>query len=434
MNALWAPNQLGRPRNSLPQHLFAPATVRLFGKPALSWSQDDVKATTAAIVACRQEAGRERRRDDSQLLNNVGSVISGRLGRYLANLAEARKQIDAAKPALDAMTPSIPTLRFNAALSTLGANPQALDPVNRAINALPRDQQAPARATVNALRSLPEDVIESTVKAAASARVAAMRPAVRDGVIAEIGATPATAQALAGLDRTAQTLRTGTADVFTETDRAAIGKAVADRRTAIGEEIAAALIDQIEKAPDSPQSFAALDRHVDERLLRQLPPAEASKVRAAATERRKTLTDALLKALQADLAAQPETDETLDQIDGTLIPAIQRWPVSINTEKPRFLEIVKARRDAILATINRAEAGSLRGRVYEAPGGMAKLEFVDRRRVVFTRGGEAKAGTYEEDSNGRILVTIPPDGTTVLTREGTRLTGAGFPLRRVKAD
>lgn len=431
LNDRWSPNGFGPSAHPLPVRFFAPETAALFGKPLLDWSQDDIKAATAAIQACGAEAQQQRRASDRQVLNRAGSALSGLLGRYLAAVEAAQKQIAGANEALAAAPASLAQLGFDSALARLADDRQALSRLGQLAGPLPPAAAQPARALIGALRELPAPVLDAAVRQPAARRVATKRDAVRDAVLKDIAATPAGPQGLVQLDRVGQALRAEA--VFTDADRAAFTLALTERRGEIAEEISVALIQQIEAAPAAaPEGFVQIDRLTDDRLLRLLPPPTAAKVRDAAARRRKDVADKLFDTTKAQLAALPATDESLDQIEHRILPAIATWPASAGAEKARFIDAVNGRKAAILEAVNRAEAGPMRGRVYEAAGGFGKLEFVDRSRVVLTAGDQSRAGTYEEQRDGRIFVTIPPEGTLVLTREGARLTGAGAPLKRVK--
>ncbi|HEY9566894.1 MAG TPA: hypothetical protein VIR38_02290, partial [Thalassobaculum sp.] len=73
---------------------------------------------------------------------------------------------------------------------------------------------------------------------------------------------------------------------------------------------------------------------------------------------------------------------------------------------------------------------SLRGWHYADRQGRMKLEFVDRTRVFVTDArGQTAAGTYTEEKDGRVVVTLPGQ-SVVLTREGRRLLGGPVELRR----
>ncbi len=103
--------------------------------------------------------------------------------------------------------------------------------------------------------------------------------------------------------------------------------------------------------------------------------------------------------------------------------------------KPRFEAAATERRKAILDAVTRAERGSMRGRIYADASGRLKMEFVDRKRVFLTQpGGQTIAGTYEEEGDNRVLVSVAPNPTMVLTREGKQLLGGPTPLRRVEAN
>ncbi len=431
LNDRWSPNGFGPSAHPLPARFFTPETAALFGKPLLDWSQDDIKTATAAIQACGAEAQQQRRATDRQVLNRAWSALSGLLGRYLAAVETAQKQIATANEALATAPASLAQLGFDSALARLADDRQAISRLGQLAGPLPPGAAQPARALIGALRELPAPVLDAAVRQPAAQRVTVKRDAVRDAVLRDIATTPAGPQGLVQLDRMGQALRAEA--VFTDADRAAFTLALTERRGAIAEEISVALIAQIAAAPvAAPEGFVHIDRATDDRLLRLLPPPTAAKVRDAAARARKDVADKLFDATKAQLAALPATDDSLDQIEDHILPAIASWPASAGAEKARFIEAANGRKAAILEAVNRAEAGPMRGRVYEAPGGFGKLEFVDRSRVVFTVGDQSRAGTYEEQRDGRIFVTIPPDGTLVLTREGARLTGAGAPLKRVK--
>ncbi|MFN7022697.1 MAG: RusA family crossover junction endodeoxyribonuclease, partial [Phycisphaerales bacterium] len=101
-----------------------------------------------------------------------------------------------------------------------------------------------------------------------------------------------------------------------------------------------------------------------------------------------------------------------------VLPGVRAWPASANEEKARFEQEAVGRRAEIVARLNRAESGALRGRVYEGDG--VTFEFVDRTRVfVKSPLGQTLAGTYTEERDGRIVVTLNNE-SMVLSREGRR--------------
>src|SRR3546814_8408388 len=69
-----------------------------------------------------------------------------------------------------------------------------------------------------------------------------------------------------------------------------------------------------------------------------------------------------------------DSEKSLQIIDTALLPGIGGWPASAAAEKTRFLEIVVAKRNAILAEITEEQSGSLDGRTYADRSGTTKLE------------------------------------------------------------
>src|SRR3546814_12150492 len=119
----------------------------------------------------------------------------------------------------------------------------------------------------------------------------------------------------------------------------------------------------------------------------------------------------------------------------TLCPytTLFRSPASAAAEKTRFLEIVVAKRNAILAEITEEQSGSLDGRTYADRSGSTKLEFDDDGRAYFTQaGGQTIVAPYEEDGETRVLVTLP-QATVVFTREGRWLVGGPLQLQRTES-
>ncbi|WP_372624937.1 hypothetical protein [Falsiroseomonas sp.] len=209
-----------------------------------------------------------------------------------------------------------------------------------------------------------------------------------------------------------------------------VQEAAAARRLALGAEVATEMRRQIAAVPAAPEGFAALDRVAPPQALELLPPEQAARVREAAGTRRGQIAEATLPGFRAELARLPETDDSLALIDGVVLGGIAGWPDSAAAEKARFSALATERRGAILAAVNRAEAGRLRGRIYEGP--QVKLEFLDATRVIVTEpGAPPEAGTYTEEPDGRVIVTAG-GRSVVMTREGRRLIAGPLEARRVK--
>src|SRR3546814_7885086 len=91
-----------------------------------------------------------------------------------------------------------------------------------------------------------------------------------------------------------------------------------------------------------------------------------------------------------------DSEKSLAVIDTALLPGINGWPASAAAEKTRFLEIVVAKRNAILAEITEEQLGPLDGRSYADRSGSTKLEFGDDGKAYFTKaGGQTIVAPYE---------------------------------------
>src|SRR5690606_13746546 len=127
----------------------------------------------------------------------------------------------------------------------------------------------------------------------------------------------------------------------------------------------------------------------------------------------------------------PVEDASIDNLDGPTLAYVRQSLAPAPTLQPLFQKEVATRRAEIIAALDKAEAGALRGRHYADRHGQVKLEFVDRTRIFMTMpDGQTAAGTYTEEKDGRVVVTLP-DSSTVLTRTGRRLTGGPVELRRI---
>ncbi|MFN4087742.1 MAG: hypothetical protein ACK4QW_01700 [Alphaproteobacteria bacterium] len=430
-NAKWQPNSLGT-RYWFPALLAAPETAALFGKPAQDWTMDEIGTLREPLRACENDLRKQQRLHERNALSDLRSCIGNNVTAFLKGAEKARSDLAAATEALEREPASLPLLQFNASLARVARDQQAHAQANRAAGAVPGAGAASARALLAAVRDLPTAEIQTHVQPAAAARAEAMRATVRDALVAQIGATPATVPGLQTLARMAGTYRNEFGGALGPDDLTLVGRAIDARQTAAGGELAGIIVDEIGGMPEGEAAFAQLDQATDRRLLALLPTEAAGRVSAAADARRAALADLLFADLQKHLAGLPVAEEAIKEIDHRLLPRFAQWPDSMNASKPRFAEAAGTRRQQILDAITHAERGSLRGRRYADGMGMMKLEFVDRSRVFMTDpAGQTLAGTYKEERDGRILVTVGAN-TIVLTREGKHLVGGPVRVRRVE--
>ncbi|WP_144185936.1 hypothetical protein [Elioraea rosea] len=428
--AQWKPNQFGT-RYWFPPGFAAPATADTFGKPVLEWSVEEAKEAAEALRRCEQALRRANRLAERNDVSAMRGYAQNNVARYLQALAEARAEVPARLSSLESAAPSTSLLAFYAALADLGRDRRAFNEANRATGGLQGQEQAEARALMAALRDLPEAEAAGAVREIASARLGTIRGGVRDSIVASFAEMPTSVASLQRLTAMPLALRREHGEALGAEDYAAIDRAIAARRAEMGASIADDLAASIAALPANEEAFRLIDQRTDERLLVMLPRAGAAKVTEAAAAQRQKAGAALLADLRPKLSALPETQESLDLIDGTLMPAIARIPDSAGEQKAKLIEADRERRAAILAAVNRAERGSLRGRVYDSPAGFS-LEFVDRTRVFLKQGnGQTAAGTYTEEDDGRVVVSINGQ-SMVLTREGRTLAGGPTVFRRSK--
>jgi hypothetical protein len=209
-----------------------------------------------------------------------------------------------------------------------------------------------------------------------------------------------------------------------------ITTAAAARRAELGATIATELRGRIGAVPANLEGFDALEQLLPAALLELLPAEAAAGLKQQAAAQRGRIAETALPGFRAELARLPASEEGLETIDRTVLPGIAAWPASAVAEKERFAALTQERRAAILAAVNRAEAGPMRGRLYE--GERLTIEFLDRTRVVLTAPGVPPVpGTYTEESDGRVTITAG-QMSMVMTREGKRLVAGPLAVRRVK--
>jgi len=420
----WQPNAIGS-RTQIPRLFAEEEATALFKAPMVAWTEADAQAIRQAVLACRRAT---KDKAQSGAYNAMQSALSSRVANYVKALPQARADMAAAMQALAAQPPSLPLLRFHAALAQ-AATREGYGQAQRVAAALP-GAAAAGRDLLAAIRELPEAEIAANVSGPAARAAETMRAGVVEGLLADVGKLPASGDGLATLKRMAELLPREYGDALGEVQLKAVQQAVAERRDAVAREIAAQLVQQIGESSEGMDAFDDIDRRADEGFLPNLPAAEAALVREAAAARRQAVGEPLLGQIEAKLAGLPATDAGLREIDQALA-GFDAWPASAGAFKARARQAAAARRDVVLAAVTKAEAGPLRGRVYESEGGGFKLEFVDRTRVFATVGGSTVAGTYTEEADGRVVVSLGGQAP-VFRREGRQLVGGDGALNRVK--
>src|ERR1700722_2228011 len=113
------------PKLTLPKAFQDADLVPVFGAPVLAWSQEDVQAVSAGVVACYQDAGKRRDAATAGVLANANRALLGFIPRTNAALQKAKSDADAAKQQIDALPDSADLARAIDVL--VHANPAAPD-------------------------------------------------------------------------------------------------------------------------------------------------------------------------------------------------------------------------------------------------------------------------------------------------------------------
>ncbi|MCO5119289.1 MAG: hypothetical protein M9951_06600 [Burkholderiaceae bacterium] len=422
---MWSPNDIGS-RKSITGHLFSDEATRLFGAPVLQWTVDDAAAVRRAMIDCRRA---NKDRGVGKSYNFLQSQISSRLSNYLKDLAEARAAIDSALDGLQAVPASAPLLRFYTLMSK-ASDKAAYGRMNEAANQLGA-QSRTARPLVMALRDMPTEEIRASVEPQGAERADAMRQAVTDDLVASVAGIPASGRGLEQIARAQTDFPKSYGEVLSAEQMAAIQKALAERKRAIGEEIVAITVKQIGQSSQGADAFDDLERRMNVAILPALEAKHSEAILAAARARREEVTGILLARMEDNLKGLDDTQASIDAIDREVMPWIGSLPAGTEAMKAKLTDRATARRAEILEEVEDDESGDLEKRVYQSDNGQTKLEFVDDDRVFATAHGQTVAGTYTQEKDGRIVLTL--DGQSrVVKREGQRIKGWTTPLLRVK--
>jgi hypothetical protein len=355
--------------------------------------------------------------------------LIGGVRRYLSAREQAKETAATAVAALEAAPATLPLLAYVTALDGVTSSRQRFDAARVRAGQVGGAAQAPARTLIGALRNLPTADAEALVEPL-TARVDTMRAAVQQEMMAGIAAVGPSIAGLGSLDRlAAATPRDYGAALGAEGVRA-LRAAITARRAALGPELADRMIARLGQSPIGPTAFAEIDAIADTRALRAIMPEDAARVREAAVARREEVAAELLVRVRQQLASIPAEEASLDLIDRQVLPEIGRWPDSAAAQRDRFTQVALERRRAIVDGLNRAEAGALEGRAYETPA--LSVDVVDGTRVfVNDRAGQTMAGTCAKQADGRVVMT-PQGRASVFTREGRRPVNGPMRLDRMR--
>ncbi len=430
MNDRWQPSELSN-RHKPPAALRAPAATALFGQPLTRMREADAAALQKEIDACAARTPRSREaRPVQDGLRRANQAFNTQLIPYLRTRDQSLAAASAAMETLRERPPSLPLLQFYAALSTLAEGQAGLTRANQAASRLAGPESAAARSLMAAAREMEPEDRESALLRPAAASMDAVRTAVVETMRQEAANAPATAQGLFTLRQLRSQAVAESRQVLGTEGTAIVERAVAERQRTASAELADRALTDIAAMPDVPESWRRLEPMADSRLTTLLNEPDARRMQQAVAAKRAAIEAQTVAELQEALTALPLTDDGLQKLDGTLRPGLRALPFNSPVVTATGNAALDARRATIVEAVNKAEAGPLRGRVYADTKLGFKLEFVDRTRIfVTTPDGATAAGTYQEEPDGRVTVTLP-GSSQVLTREGRSLIGG--PMMRLR--
>lgn len=407
-------------RIALPALFAGPRMEQVFGKPALSWTQEDMAAAVKNTGDCSNEAKKAKKVPETQALavlwqgmgglrSSLGAIAATdqKLAQQLKSLLEAQP----VRPSLVVFTTLLTAREGTAAalqavdkslkehanrvngwhpVQTAGLNfvttlrdaqsaswapifpliekrlaelrPWAIEDAATALNATPE--------SIAGLRKLPQDLarikLELTGGLGAAElggldKVAAAR---RDGIeealsakeMAQIDAVPATPQGLHML-RAAQQSQVKAA--LSAPRVAAIDARIAAKREAVGNAVADEQIKELDRFPATLAGLGEIDafRVTTGRGIEQLAGAgPAQKFREAATKRATKIGEESFPAFRKAIADMPATEQGLQAFDAAV--AEIRGPVGTLDApvRSKYLDTAAKRREEIVAAVAKENA------------------------------------------------------------------------------
>jgi hypothetical protein len=464
--------------------------VRLFGKAGPDFTQDDVAAARKIADDCEKAAGRAKDRQAAKLFAGLESEFQRNLGPVLKEIETGNAKLPPALDKFESIPPGIEKLRAVAALLSYA---RTLDDRQAGIilSGIDRSVDADTRAIFDALRSLPEAAVREKMQPRIEPQFAPAREAAVKEVRQKLAALPETAQGLRGIDSEMQMTRHFLSRALSPEDMALFEKEVDARRDQIERALLAQAKQKIDAMPANVMTLSMLTQSGARPVAGGLPPLRVQELEAHAEQRKAVLRKSVVDDAVTAIGSSPATIAGLGELDAFRRNFIQQAGPLVGTEIQRFDAAVKARaaevargarpafekelaalpetaeslgvidrqteqivaylmrldpsaralyeeparkrRAAIAAKVEAEEkrlaALPLAGQTFANPIGV-KVEFRDRRRAYVTLpAGGMQEASYEQDGD-RIILRMP-NSNTVLERKGATLVIDGVPLRPV---
>lgn len=409
------------PRVWLPRAMASPGFERLFGKPALEWTHEDVVAARGYWSGCIQAArkSRDRARQTAlaearrYLTANLRDAVNYRARRPAqasdpaaeataqprpqrqvpassrpapdrpASPAAAERQVlhpgvDRALRELIAQPPSYEAFRALGALSRLDpADAAALQALQRRFGSLPGHRATSAAYTLlRELQSRGSAGFEEAARPRIDARLAEVKPPVLDALREEFSQSPADPNRLRALGRRYEAVMAELEGLMPEDEwRALADETRARRRAVVSEALEAAKV-EIDRVPVDGNGVAAIDGIIRRTQARGLDAGQNRALLAHARARQQAIADRIVKAAIDDgLPSIPETWAGFAALDALNQRTSQQAGGRASAQvKAAYLAAVKAR----MAQIGRRALPEYRDRLSRLPEDEAGLEQAEK--------------------------------------------------------
>ena len=405
-NRIWLPNAMSKPEFET-----------LFGKPALDWTQADVRSARSAWNGCIQQAKKARDNDLRNLLQHARGYLTTNLRnatRYQARRGERvtreprrqakqerrpEEQLDAQaskaqqtqgvpsvpishpglKAGIDellAVPPSVEGLIALGSLSNLDiGNADAMQELERQFGYTYGPAGKAAYRVMRELRIRGTTGYETQELPRINARLAEIRPPVLAELKAEFSQSPADLNKRRALAQRYEKLMKQLKVALTEEEYLALADETRKERTSVVDRAVADAKAKIDQVPGGLRSIAGIDRIVSETAKRGLDTRQHRDLVNHARSRQRTLANEVLNhAVEKELPALPDTLAGIRELNAIGSRMLQG--VVQKADKDVIEKFVTAS-DARLAEIGRTalpEYEKALARLPESEAGLAQAE------------------------------------------------------------
>ncbi len=354
----WNPVE-GNTRIWLPEALNSDAFRELFGKPAMSWTQDEALDTGNAVKACGKEASKQRSGKDAKAFYAASGALAGRLRTALRQVIQAEERAERKRQAAErsrkkaeerqaareeqrkqreaenqrrrqereAARQQQITDHLNRSVDMLLASPvsgglvrilaileatdirdkASVDKANIEIVRIPDPANAMARGLLYTLGSMPPDTMDSEVRPRITNRLGEVRATLTADLVRQVEAVPDNAAGLRQLDMLGQRVNREVGPALGEDGLKTFRDAHAARQSAISAAQVGAVKAQLDAAPMDLAGLNQIQAVVRGAKSMGLDAASMHEINTHARDRRRAVGSAVLAEAKDHLQTFPAT-------------------------------------------------------------------------------------------------------------------------------